>query len=110
MSGTIELLVRCYAQYNEGQWQAFCLNFDLAAQGETFDETRAKLEAMIKDYVFDALVGEDKAFAQQFLSRKAPLLHWVKYYYYAILSWLTHAQNTAYRLFSEPLPLSPYSP
>ena len=102
------LILQCYAKHAAGQWQAFCLNFDLAAQAESFDEAKAKLEAMIKEYVFDALVGEDKAFAPQFLNRKAPLKEWGKYYYYAVLLRFMHVKNEVYRLFSEAIPLSPY--
>jgi len=102
-----KLVLQCYAKYTEGQWQALCLNFDLAAQAKSFDEVKAKLEAMIKEYVFDALVGEDKAFAQQLLNRKARLIEWIKYYYYGILLRFAHAKTEMYRLFSQPIPLSP---
>ncbi len=49
-----ELLVHCYAERKDGQWQAFCLDFDLAAQADTFEEVRAKLDAMLDDYVAEA--------------------------------------------------------
>ncbi len=30
---------------------AVCLNFNLAAQGDSFEEVKTKLEAMIKEYI-----------------------------------------------------------
>lgn len=74
------LLLRCYAECIDGQWHAFCLDLCLAAQGESFQEVRRMLEAMIKEYVVDALVGADKEFAGMLLRRPAPLKYWVKYY------------------------------
>lgn len=63
---------------------------------------------MIKEYVFDALVGEDKKYAEQLLNRKAPLFEWLKYYYYVFISRFIHAKTGLYHLFKEPLPLTPY--
>ena len=103
-----QLLLRCYAKYEEGQWLAFCLDFDLAAQADSFEEAKTKLENMIKAYVFDALVGEDKDYAQQLLFRKAPLLEWLKYDFYLAINRFIHARQGMYRLFLEPLPLTPY--
>jgi predicted RNase H-like HicB family nuclease len=102
---TNQLILKCYARYDEGQWIAFCLDFDLAAQASTFEEAKTKLENMIKEYVFDALVGEDREYAEQLLTRKAPLLEWLKYYFYVVI----HAKAGLYRLFKEPLPLTPYN-
>jgi len=101
---TTQLILKCYARYEEGQWIAFCIDFDLAAQASTFEGAKTKLESMIKEYVFDALVGEDREYAEQLLSRKAPLLEWLKYYFYVI-----HAKAGLCRIFKEPLPLTPYN-
>jgi hypothetical protein len=102
---TSQLILKCYARYEKGQWIAFCLDFDLAAQADSFEEAKTKLENMVKEYVFDALVGEDREYAEQLLFRKAPLLEWLKYYFYMVI----HAKEGLYRLFKEPLPLTPYS-
>jgi predicted RNase H-like HicB family nuclease len=105
---TSQLILRCYARYDEGQWVAICLNFDLAAQADTFEEAKMKLESMIKAYVFDALVGEDKEYAKQLLSRKAPLLEWLKYGFYWLQYHFFYAKKDLYHLFYEALPLTPY--
>ena len=75
-----DLIIRCFAERKDGVWQAFCLNFDLAVQGESFVEVKEKIGDMIADYVFDALAGEDMAYAPQLLKRSAPLFLWAKYY------------------------------
>nr|VFK17573.1 MAG: hypothetical protein BECKLPF1236A_GA0070988_101744 [Candidatus Kentron sp. LPFa]VFK32756.1 MAG: hypothetical protein BECKLPF1236C_GA0070990_101803 [Candidatus Kentron sp. LPFa] len=87
MSGKKKYL-HCYAERKDGVWQAFCLDFLLAAQGESFEETKAKLTSMIKEYVYDAEHGENKKYAKQLLSRRAPMLWWGKYFLYMALSHL----------------------
>ena len=101
-----QLFLRCLADKSNGQWQAFCLDLDLAAQGETLDEAKAKLEAQISEYVFDALAGEDQEYADQLLSRRAPLALWFRYYWYGFLLKGLHL-NDGIRRFKERLPLVP---
>jgi len=102
-----QLLLRCYAERVDNQWQAFCLDLTLAAQGDSFEQARGKLRAMIVEYVTDAIVGEDREFADQLLSRKAPLGEWAKYYGMAMLTRLHAARSNLWRLFHESLPLVP---
>lgn len=80
------LLLRCYVEKAEGQWQAFCLDLCLASQADSQEEARDKLHAMIWEYVQDAVAGEDRAYASRLLSRPAPFRYWVKYYWIALLS------------------------
>ncbi len=101
------LLLRCYAEAVDGQWQAFCLDFDLAAQADTFEEARAKLETMLAEYVYDALAGEDREFADQLLSRRAPWPMWAKFYFYVFRHRVLRLQSRVHRLFKEPIPLVP---
>ncbi len=107
---TRNLMLRCYANKVAGQWQAFCIDLCLAAQGETFAEVREKLEAMILEYVYDALAGEDREYAGQLLNRKAPFNQIATYHLY---QWMHHFgmfKNGIHRLFNESLPLTPQSP
>lgn len=99
-----QLIVKCYAEQEAGCWVALCLNFNLAAQGDSFEEVKAKLESMIAEYVYDALVGEDKPYAVQLLSRSAPFSVWLKYYFIKAKIALCH---TAERIFDETMPLKP---
>lgn len=101
------LLLRCYAEREGAQWQAFCLDFDLAAQGESYKDARERLEAMIVEYVYDALAGEDREYAEQLLSRRSPFHMWAKFYWFFFLSRILHIRNNLHRLFKSPIPLTP---
>lgn len=99
-----QLIMRCFAEQYGDLWVAVCLDFTLAAQGESFEEVKLKLEVMIADYVRDALVGDDKDHARYFLTRRAPLNFWLKYYWIKLKVLLCHQTNT---LFDEIMPLKP---
>ena len=104
-----QLVLRCYAENSDNQWQAICLDLNLAAQADTFEEVESKLRDMINEYVFDALVGEDKEHSDYFLSRKAPWSLWLKYYFHCTLAKVGHMKGNVHRFFNETLPLTPYS-
>lgn len=99
-----ELIMKCYAEQEGGCWVAVCLDFNLAAQGDSFGEVKSKLEAMIADYVHDALAGDDKPYAAQLLSRRAPLSFWLKYYFIKLKIEVCHSNE---RTFDETMPLIP---
>lgn len=99
-----ELIVRCYSEQEGDCWVAVCLDFNLASQGDSFEEVKGKLEAMIAEYVYDALAGEDKHYAAQLLSRRAPLSFWLKYYFIKLKIAVFHS---AEHVFDETMPLIP---
>lgn len=115
-----QLLLRCLVERRKGVWQGFCIDLNLAAQGESAEEVHAKLEEQISDYLYDALVGQDKEYAQQLLGRPAPISIRARYHYFAAISsiqlfgekWHV-ARNMLARLlrdrspFTEPMPLIP---
>jgi hypothetical protein len=74
-----QLVVRCYAEPEGSQWVAVCVDLSLAAQADSLEEAKEKLDAQIREYIFDALAGEDRAHAGQLLTRKAPLRFRLKY-------------------------------
>lgn len=106
-----KLLLRCYAERTNDVWLAFCLDFSLGAQADTLDEARAKLEAQIRDYVRDALNGQDRAYAPVLLSRRAPLVYWLKYWWAGVMNWMARETRVpapaTSRRFSETIPLVP---
>ena len=64
--------VTCYAWGVPGDWEAICVDFDLAAQGESFDEVRSELSDAIETYLeYVAELPENER--ARFLNRKAPL-------------------------------------
>lgn len=84
-----EWKIRCYARRDgAGAWVALCLDFDLAAQGETFEEARTRLDGMMTDNVADALTGPDRGHAAALLNRRAPWHDWVRYYTLSLVQWV----------------------
>lgn len=100
----VSLILHCYAEKRDDQWQAFCLDLTLAVQGSSAEEVKRKLKHVIVDYVKDAL-SHDKAHADVLLSRRAPFSYWAKYYWYAFLYRLGSIHRECRQLFKEPLPL-----
>jgi hypothetical protein len=99
--------LRCYAEREAPcVWVALCLDFDLAAQGETFADARARLDAMINDYVEDALTGEDRAHARSLLNRRAPWRYWLRYYWFALVQKVRIRPPRGGRPFREDLHLA----
>jgi len=74
------LLLRVYGEKSEGQWSLVNLEFSLAAQADSLEEAKAILESQIKEYLHDALVGEDRPYAAELLRRPAPAKYWIKYW------------------------------
>jgi len=105
------LLVRCYAKRDADLWLAVCLDFALAAQADTLDEARHKLDAQIRDYLHDALAGTDRMHAGQLLARRAPLSFWMEYWAlragYALKKMFRRQRPGHAFPFSEVLPMVP---
>jgi len=106
-----QLLLRCFAEREDGLWVAYCLDLSLVAQGDSLQEVRHKLEMQVRDYVTDALVGQDREHAAYLMTRKAPLSLWLRYYWVGLLiakDRLLHSQRQRVgKVFSEPLPMKP---
>lgn len=106
-----ELVLRCFAERDEGVWVAYCLDLSLVAQGDSLEEVRGKLDAQVREYVHDALAGQDRRFAASLLSRKAPLSTYMRYYrvkaLIAIARKLHAVKKPQAKPFKEVLPLAP---
>ncbi len=106
-----ELILRCYAERDGALWVAVCLDLSLAAQGDSYEEARQKLDAQIHEYVHDALAGQDRAHALQLMTRrKAPFSEWARYYVLKNLSKVAsalHRPNRDVKPFREMMPLVP---
>lgn len=106
-----QLILRCYAERKDDQWQAFCLDFSLAAQGDTLQEARAKLDEQIHEYVHDVLAGEDRPNATLLLARRAPLRFYFRYCYIVLAVGWNHVfrrrESRRKARFDEAMPLVP---
>lgn len=105
----VELFVRCLAERHDGVWQAFCLDFDLAVQGDSLKDVKQKLHAQIAEYVYDALAGEDQRYARHLLRRTAPWHMYLKWHFYHMLGKLRLAKRR-FTTFDEISPLRPICP
>lgn len=106
-----QILLRCFAEREDGMWVAYCLDLSLVAQAKSFDDAKLKLDAQIREYVADALIGPDRKHAQYLLSRRAPASLWLHYYWtrfrIGIARRLHAARNGNEKIFKEVLPVQP---
>lgn len=61
----------CYAHGRDTEWEAICVDLDIAVQGRSFDEVRSLLSSAIASYVADA-AAESPRDALRLLTRRAP--------------------------------------
>ena len=102
-----QLILRCMAEQDNDQWVAQCLDLSLAAQADSYEEAKSKLDDMIHEDVSDALVGEDREFAESLMMRKAPLDQWIKYYWYKFVIGCCNIKTNVHRSFTEIMPMVP---
>jgi predicted RNase H-like HicB family nuclease len=61
----------CFAEGKEGDWEAICLDLDIAVQGSSYEDVFRLLNQAIATYFEDAM-AEDEATRMRLLRRKAP--------------------------------------
>ncbi|MFN9621719.1 MAG: hypothetical protein ACK587_02615 [Cyanobacteriota bacterium] len=64
-------------RHKDGQWIVACLDFDLAAQDDTFLDAKARIDRQIESYI--KMATEDPEL-KYLLSRKAPLTDWIVFH------------------------------
>lgn len=101
------LLLKIYGEQNEGQWSLMCLDFSLAAQAETLEEAQVLLQSQIKEYLIEALEGQDRAFAPSLLSRRAPAKYWLKWWWGVAQRKLLKQHNAQQKAFRDPMRMIP---
>lgn len=101
--------LRCYIKKEHADWVAVCIDLSLAAQAESPQLAKEKLESMITTYVDEAL-NEHKEYAQQLLSRKAPFSQQLTYYKALIFCFITEmlhrTESNESRVFCESYPVA----
>lgn len=68
----MEKYLFCVARGRGTDWEAFCLDLDLAVQGKSFDDVRIRLEEALRAFVESAM-QEPPHIRAKLLNRKAPL-------------------------------------
>ena len=98
-----DLVLRCFAQKeSDGTWFAICLDLNLYARGDNFDEVKAKLRGFIRHYVKSALTT-DRDYIGDLVPRRAPFAFWAKYFCMCTLAWC--GNQIAKLMYRETLPL-----
>ena len=80
MSMAQTMTVWCYAHGRDGDWEALCVDLDIAVQGRSFEEVRGLLNEAVATYAEDAC-KERPEVARQLLRRKSPF--WVRMQFFA---------------------------
>jgi predicted RNase H-like HicB family nuclease len=63
--------LRCYAEGRDGDWEAICLDLDIAVQGSSFEEVFSSLQKAISLYL-DSVTELPPQERQALLRRPAP--------------------------------------
>ncbi len=63
--------VVCFAHGQDGQWEALCVDFDIAVHGRSFEEVQKALNEAIWTYVEDA-EKESPSVRKALLNRRSP--------------------------------------
>jgi predicted RNase H-like HicB family nuclease len=84
-SQTLKRALRCFAEGREGNWEAICLDLDIAVQGGSFEDVFRSLNEAIALYVETAeeLPPRDR---QRLLNRPAPLSVRLRFLWLALRS------------------------
>ena len=94
--------VSCYAAGRDGEWEAICLDLDIAVQGESFEEVSASLSKAISLYLesVSALSESERALL---VERPAPLSVRLRFLGYALRSLLGADRDRYHHQFTMPL-------
>lgn len=76
-------VLKCYAEGHDKDWEAICLDLDIAVQGESFEDVFSALNESIKLHIETAL-SLPKSDQARLLERPAPLMVRLKFLRYAL--------------------------
>ena len=106
----IEVMLRGYVVPDGGSYFAICLELNIYARGETYEEAAENCFRYICEYVEEALT-DDAEHAGNLLRRRAPMKFWLRYWYvrlmYRIFPENGDTDSKQGGIFKRPLPLLP---
>ena len=76
----------CYAWGKPGDWEAICVDLDIPAQGESFEQVRDELTAAVEDFL-DYAAELPKIDRQAVLNRRVPW--WLRLQLFLQYRWFT---------------------
>ena len=88
--------LHCYALGKDGEWEAICLDLDIAVQGASFGEVSSSLEKAISLFLESVsdLPSEEQ---NRLLNRPAPFRLRLQFAWDAVLSLFRHNDGERYR-------------
>jgi len=74
------MTLRCYAWGREGDWEAICVDLDIAVQGESFDDVYRSLNVAVRDYIATTTEFSPEV-RERLLGRRTPswLRFWIQF-------------------------------
>ena len=96
-------VIFCYAEGCVGQWEAFCLNYDLAVQGDSFECVRVKLDEAIGIYL-EGVLALPEADRTRLLNRRAPMAAWASPFLHLLKAAFTRRDDRLRHEFTLPSP------
>ena len=75
--------LHCYAEGRDGEWEAICLDLDIAVQGRSFEEVFASLQEAIAVYL-ETVAELQPEERRSLLKRSAPLSVRLKFLTHAV--------------------------
>lgn len=95
--------LHCYASGRDGEWEAICLDLDIAVQGESFEIVQRSLQEAVALYL-EAVADLPTEQQRHLLHRPAPLGVRLKFLGYALLSLAgMETSNRYHHQFTMPL-------
>lgn len=95
--------LHCYAEGRDGEWEAICLDLDIAVQGHSFEEVFRSLREAIALYL-ESVTELPDAERQRLLHRPAPTTVRMKFLLHALRSLLMRQNgDTQHHQFTMPL-------
>ena len=95
----MDFTVRCYAYGHGSDWQAICVDFNIAVGGTSFHEARESLDACIQMYL-ERVAELPSDEQKRFLNRKSP---WLVRARLTCMAWLSSVRSvSAFQEFTIP--------
>ncbi len=99
-------MVICYAEGVPDSWEAFCVDFDLAVQGRSFEEVYHKLDQQIGVFL-EGVMALPENERTYLLNRRMPLIERIKLFFKVSWSIFSNRGNKLHHTYDVPVNSGP---
>ena len=78
-------ILRCYAVGHDGEWEAICLDLDIAVQGRGFEDVFHSLNEAVSLYL-ESLSDFSEKEQERFLNRSAPFRVRFRFFWWVLMA------------------------